>query len=46
MFALKMADVCLCKRSISHFGNMEKVAKTQKILAFVSKLITYGIIYR
>ena len=46
MFALKMADVCLCKRSISLFGNTEKVEKTQKISAFGSKLIMYGIIYR
>ena len=46
MFALKMADVCLCKRSICLFGNTEKVEKTQKILAFGLKLIMYGIIYR
>ena len=46
MFALKMADVCLCKRSICLFGNTEKVEKTQKISAFGSKLIMYGIIYR
>lgn len=46
MFALQMADVCLCKRSICLFGNTEKVEKTQKISAFGSKLIMYGIIYR
>ena len=46
MFALKMADVCLCKRSICLFGNTEKVEKTQKILAFGLKLIMYGIVYR